>query len=64
MTLAISACALVCIHYIFLNAAGRLGVLGIGATVWYLVATISVLRAKSIARQEIIPTRRQQLQAA
>ncbi len=64
MTLAISACALVLIHYVFLNNAGRVGILGIGATVWYLVATVSVLRVKQAARQEFVQTRGQLLQAA
>ncbi len=64
MTLAIAACSLVWIHYLFLNAAGRLGILGIGATVWYLVATVSVLHAKPAARQAFVPTRRDLPQAA
>jgi hypothetical protein len=29
-------------HYIFLDHAGRVGLLGIGTAVWHLVATVSL----------------------
>jgi len=56
VVLSISACALTWIHYLLLPSAGRLGVLGLGATIWYIVATISVLRTKPIARGESVQT--------
>jgi hypothetical protein len=56
VVLSISACVLTWIHYLLLPSAGRLGVLGLGATIWYVVATISVLRAKPIARGESVQT--------
>jgi Glycosyltransferase family 87 len=63
-SLAISACALIWIHYLFLPWAGRAGVLGLGASVWYVVATISVLRVKSPVSQQIEPAASRLLEAA
>jgi hypothetical protein len=37
-----SALVLVAAHYILLDHAGRVGLLGIGTTIWYIAATISV----------------------
>jgi hypothetical protein len=37
-----AALVLVAAHYIVLDHAGRVGLLGIGAAIWYLVATISL----------------------
>jgi hypothetical protein len=37
-----SALVLTAAHYILLDHAGRVGLLGIGTTIWYLVATISL----------------------
>lgn len=37
-----AALVLVTAHYIFLDHAGRVGLLGIGTAVWYLVATVAV----------------------
>ncbi len=42
--LAESACALVWAHYVLLDHAGRVGLLGIGSTVWYLVAVTVICR--------------------
>lgn len=61
ISLAAAACALTWIHYLFLPIAGRAGVLGLGASVWYVVATISILRTtpgeatKSIRRFRTSP---------
>jgi hypothetical protein len=43
--LAVVPCALTWTHYLLLQSAGRLGVLGLGTTIWFIVATVSVLRA-------------------
>jgi hypothetical protein len=51
ISLAVAACALTWTHYLLLQWAGRLGVLGMGATIWYIVATISVLRAQPTTGQ-------------
>jgi hypothetical protein len=40
----ISLCALVLTHYVLLDFAGRIGVLGIGATLWFAVAALLMLR--------------------
>jgi hypothetical protein len=37
-----AALVLVAAHYIFLDHAGRVGLLGIGTAIWYLVATVSL----------------------
>jgi hypothetical protein len=63
-SLAISACALIWIHYLLLPWAGRAGVLGLGASAWYVVATISVLRIKSPVSQQIEPATPRLLEAA
>ncbi len=42
--LAISACALMIVHYVLLDWAGRAGLLGLGATVWYIAASLAALR--------------------
>jgi len=42
-SLAVAACALTWTHYLLLEWAGRVGVLGLGTTLWYVVATVSVL---------------------
>ncbi|HZZ27482.1 MAG TPA: glycosyltransferase family 87 protein [Pirellulales bacterium] len=55
ISLAVAACALTWTHYLLLEWAGRVGVLGLGATAWYVVATISVLRTKP-AKPAIVPT--------
>jgi hypothetical protein len=44
--LAETACVLVIAHYVVLDHAGRVGLLGIGSTIWYVVATITVGRAR------------------
>jgi hypothetical protein len=36
------ACVLVIAHYVVLDHSGRVGLLGIGATVWYVAATASI----------------------
>ncbi|HEY2826756.1 MAG TPA: hypothetical protein VGJ04_04090, partial [Pirellulales bacterium] len=64
LSLAIAACTLTWTHYLFLHWAGRIGVLGIGATVWYFVATVSVLRAKLPAGQQALPATPRLLNAA
>jgi Glycosyltransferase family 87 len=38
VTLSVAPCALVIVHYALLDYAGRIGVLGLGTTVWYLAA--------------------------
>jgi hypothetical protein len=40
--LAETACVLVVAHYVVLDHSGRVGLLGIGATIWYAAATVSV----------------------
>ncbi|MGH9948588.1 MAG: glycosyltransferase family 87 protein, partial [Pyrinomonadaceae bacterium] len=47
--LAAAACALTFAHYLFLETSGRLGVLGLGATVWYVVAAFSLFRNRPLA---------------
>lgn len=53
ISLAAAACTLTWIHYLFLPVAGRAGVLGLGASVWYVVATISILRKASAEAQPV-----------
>ncbi|MDZ4817867.1 MAG: glycosyltransferase family 87 protein [Planctomycetota bacterium] len=49
--LAVTACGLVLLHYLALGIAGRLGVLGIGTTVWFAYATYCIdWKANSVAR--------------
>ena len=45
--LGISALALTWGHYLFLEIAGRVGLLGIGTTVWYLIAALSFIMSRS-----------------
>src|SRR5690606_24467023 len=40
--LTVTGCALVLAHYFALQIAGRIGVLGIGTTIWYTYATYCV----------------------
>ena len=42
--LAFIGCGLVWIHYLLLPFAGRVGALGLGATVWYVIAVTTVIR--------------------
>jgi hypothetical protein len=45
LSLAITACLCTMLHYVLLQAAGRMGELGLGTTVWFVVAAISLLQA-------------------
>ncbi len=45
--LAIAFCSLMTVHYLLLDWAGRLGLLGIGSTLWFVVPTISMIVGKS-----------------
>ena len=47
--LAISACAMVWMHYLVLPVAGRLGLLGLGSTLWFAIITLALLRMNSEA---------------
>jgi hypothetical protein len=47
--------ALVDLHYIFLAQAGRVGLLGLGTTVWLVVALILVLLTKANAKSQSAP---------
>jgi hypothetical protein len=42
--LAETACVLVIAHYVVLDHAGRVGLLGIGSTIWYVAAVVSISR--------------------
>ena len=44
--LSLAACSLVWIHYLLLPLAGRLGLLGVGATIWFIIAAIALLFGK------------------
>ena len=44
IALAVTACTLTWTHYVLLEWAGRVGVLGLGAAAWYVAATVCVLR--------------------
>ncbi|HTQ40145.1 MAG TPA: glycosyltransferase family 87 protein [Pirellulales bacterium] len=46
MALSASACAVIWTHYLLLEWAGRLGVLGVGATIWFGVATVFLIRPR------------------
>jgi hypothetical protein len=63
IVMALSACALMWTHYLLLPWAGTLGVLGLGTTIWYVVATGSVLRS-SDAAGEAMPIERLLLDSA
>ncbi|MEX2139784.1 MAG: glycosyltransferase family 87 protein [Pirellulales bacterium] len=43
--LAETACVLVIAHYLVLDHSGRVGLLGLGLTIWYVVGAISVCRS-------------------
>jgi hypothetical protein len=45
--LLIAAGGLVWAHYLFLTTAGRIGLLGLGATVWFIVAAVALMRQSS-----------------
>jgi hypothetical protein len=51
--LAIAGCALVWMHYLLLPWAGRVGVLGLGAAVWYVVAVATIIRTKPLIAQSL-----------
>ena len=42
--LAETACVLVVAHYVVLDHSGRVGLLGLGSTIWYIVAAMSISR--------------------
>jgi hypothetical protein len=44
--LLLAAGSLVWIHYLLLPIAGRFGLLGIGATVWFMIAAMALLRSR------------------
>jgi hypothetical protein len=48
IALAETACILTIAHYVVLDHAGRVGLLGIGSTLWYVVATVSIVRAARV----------------
>jgi hypothetical protein len=48
-----AALVLVAAHYIFLDHSGRVGLLGIGTTIWYLAATISLGWPRSTRALEV-----------
>ena len=43
VALAIVPCVLVICHYVFLNVTGRIGLLGLGTTLWCLTAGVAML---------------------
>jgi hypothetical protein len=54
--LAIAPVALSLLHYVWVGGFGRLGVLGIGTTVWYLVVMSALLSRKVPAIQTLKPS--------
>ena len=52
--LLLAACSLVWIHYLLLPLAGRLGLLGVGATIWFIIAAIELLFGK-VPPQRLAP---------
>ena len=53
--LLVAASSLVWIHYLFLPVAGRIGLLGVGATVWFTIATAAMLQKSSTDREAAQP---------
>jgi hypothetical protein len=46
--LLVSACCLSVAHYVALDWAGRVGLLGIGATAWFIVASVAIARKETV----------------
>jgi hypothetical protein len=61
--LAMAACTLTWTHYVLLEWAGRVGVLGLGASIWYVAATVCVLCGKP-AVNVVTESTRSQLRSA
>lgn len=57
LALSVTACGLVAVHYLFLDWAGRVGALGLGATIWYAACAIAVLNAKQASGAARLKTR-------
>ena len=53
IALAEAACVLVVSHYVLLDHAGRVGLLGIGTAIWYVAATVSVGWPRITGEQDI-----------
>jgi hypothetical protein len=56
-SLAISACGLLCAHYLLLDWTGRAGLLGLGTTVWFIAAAIGMLRGSAAVNATEIEAR-------
>lgn len=57
VSLLLAACSLVWIHYLLLPVAGRIGLLGVGATVWFTIAAAAMLQKSTSDRGAAKPHR-------
>jgi hypothetical protein len=55
IALAVIPGAIVITHYAFLDIAGRVGLLGLGTTAWYLAAGVAMCRPRAARRQACAP---------
>jgi Glycosyltransferase family 87 len=55
VSLLLAANGLVWIHYLFLPVAGRIGLLGVGATVWFTIAAAAMFQKSSSNRGAVKP---------
>jgi hypothetical protein len=50
--LSLAACILIWVHYLFLPIAGRFGLLGLGASVWFAIAAMALIRDRKCQQDE------------
>ena len=50
--LSLAACILIWVHYLYLPIAGRFGLLGLGASVWFAIAAMALIRDRKCQQDE------------